>query len=618
MKTSLSSRKPDYSDLERNIIILEKKKNKEMSFYNDVASLIAYQQMLCSQLGIVHTNLSNIVPQIRRPFPLLPFSNLPISMPETSRIIKLLVNITKLLWATIASSSESADIFINVHTKFNDLILTRNKFILMSPGPRLNSLFKESNGEKPANDEKNKNFSKAFNLTIKGNEKINDSFLPSDSNLIELEDKVGSEPNEEKLKSLLEDLSITQKELYNSIDEFTKSNISGNYFKKFPDFSIVQEIPQFTEAISSVGSNTKYVRSELYEYSKIIANTLQYLREAFEKFENCFALPQMPFESIKHLAHIESQHYMAIRKANFFRNIIRKARMKPPHEWTSLKFLENELHFLESIKSSIVSQKFDEISNLINSHFENLSNDEISENIKNETNASRDAKANAETASSEWLKKSTKDINDTQNETKYKKSYEEALFEADIKEKRNNQMRYEIYSNLENTIGRAKKLIYHLSDSPIIPPTFEEKMNVLVERKARIEALKMKAAAMNKDINAKREEIEKLKKRSALIDRQLQQKRDEYEGYKQKSESNKNIVVDTAKSLEEFEKYEDLYFCHFHPKERREIFLRECKHSFCKKCTKIQIKERNRKCPYCHEPFNQFSDIIEINWDKKQ
>lgn len=614
----LSSRKPDYAYLERNLILLEKRKSKEMSFNNDIASLIAYQQMLGSQLGIVHTNLLNVIPQMRRPFPLLPFSNLPISMSQTSQIVKLLINITKLLWAIIASKTESAEIFINVHTKFNELILARNRFILMSSGPRSNAIFKELNKDKSENNEKNDTYAKAFNLTIKGNEKLENSFLPTDSNLRELEEKVGSEPTEEKLKSLLEDLSITQKELYNSIDEYTKSNLNGSYFKKFPDLTLVQKLPQFTEAISSVGSNTDYARSEIYEYSKIISNTLQYLRESFEKFESCFALPQIPFDATKHLANIESQHNMAIRKGNFFKVIVKNAKMKPPHEWSSLNFLENELSFLEDMKSSIADQKFDEISNLINSHFENLLGNEISDDIKKETKAACDVKTIGDAASNEWLEKSTKSsASDFQNEQKLRKNYEESQNEAKEKENRNNQVRYEIYSSLTNTVGRAKQLICNLSDSPIIPPTFEEKMNNLIEKKARIESLKMKADAMTKDINKKKEEIEKLKKQSAILDRQLQQKRDEYEGYKQKSANNKNIIVDAAKSLEEFEKYEDLYCCYFHPKERREIFLKGCKHSFCKKCTKIQIKERNRKCPYCHNPFSQFSDIIDINWEKK-
>lgn len=623
MKTSQTSnsnsiKKPDYANLERNLILLEKKKDKETSINNDIATLIAYQQMLCSHLGIVYTNLSNVLPQTRRPFPALPFSKHSISMPQTCDYTKLLINITKLLWAAVASKSESADIFFNVHKKFNTLILTRNKFISMNPGPRLSTSFKELNdGQNTNNNKINDSFTKAFNLTINRSEKLDDTFLPTNSDLQEIEQKVGSEPTDEKLKSFYEDLSITEKELFNYISDIIKMQSTGTYFKQFPDLALVKEIPRYTEALSSIGRNTIYVRKELNAYSKTISNTLQYLKDVFEKFENCFALPQIRFDVIKHLVSVESQHYTVLRKVNFFNLIIKKAHIIPPHEWTSLKFLENERDFFNNMISLIKSGNFDEVSNLIEAHLDTFAKDEIKNEIRKESKAVNDSKDAADKSSKEWLLKSTKEnTNDSLAEQKMFKNYQEAQKEVEGKEVRNNLMREDIYNNLINTIGRTKQLIYRLSDEPVIPPTFEMKMNKLIDEDARVKSLKMKVDALRKEVTKKKEEIEKLKRQSETLDKHLQQKKDEFEGYKQKSANNKNVIMNEAQSLEEFEKFKDAYFCLYHSKERRETFLKECKHSFCKKDLKLAVKERNRRCPYCHEPFNPTSDIIDINWNK--
>ncbi|OHS94919.1 hypothetical protein TRFO_38916 [Tritrichomonas foetus] len=615
---SQGARSPDYASLEQHLVSLEKRKSKENGYNEDIATLIAYQHDLCSRLGHVHAQLSKVVPQGRRPFPVLPFSDLPINMVQTSQHIQLLTSISKLLWCTVSSPTESSEIFIRVHSGFNEMLSMRNNYLRMRPKIRPKTEFVEK-----SKDNKNTNTKKitfnGLNIDINRKEKLDTTFnTVTKKTYQELEALLGEDPTQEKVESVLDDLLKTEKELYAFLSELYSTQSNSLYFLKYPHLDIIQELPSFNEALSSIGKNTVEVRLELWKFTKTIAATLQYMKDVFTKFyDKCFSIPHIDFNKTKHLVNVEVQHYKALRRLNFFRQVTKSAKMKHPPEWSSLKFLSEEVEFYEEMTRLYKSNDIEQVKALLDDAEVRYESAEAE--IRAEVKSVKESKKAADEASSLWYEKSDKKAAE-QPDIKYLKQLSDARQNVEEKIYRNEKMREDCSGQLALTIERAKYLINEISDAPIIPLTFEDKMNKISDKEAKLNWLRSKANALKTDIENQKKEVTKLKEQSDKLDSQIQKKKTEFEEYQKKSRN--EPVLGSSQSLEEYDEYAEKYYCYCRKtrskERRRDVLLKECKHTFCSHCIQEQIKTRNRRCPYCGSNFSPNSDDIKINWEKKK
>lgn len=609
-----------YASLEEHLLNLEQEKNDELRILSDIASLVAYQQELCSNLGVVQIKLSNSIPPTRSPFPEkdFRFSHPSKPMPQTTHYLNLLLNIIKAIWPVV-DKPEFTDIFLSLNSDFRNKVLNRRKLIYDTTGQIPKITLKEIKDSAPSTKKSSflDRIRKAYTFNVTRSEKVDDSFVPTISNLLQIEAGVNSSL-ESNLQTFTSDLEQTEKELTQLFIEKKNEHDNSFYFTNFPQPDVIQHLPRFHEAQLSIGNNVEWVRKSLFDYSASLSKTIESLKSSYSKFQSYFIIPQLfndnPHNSYKRMTHmleIDSQHSFKISVFKFFYGIIHEAKMAPPHKWNSILYMKEEREFLRGIKQAIISKKMDDLSSLIDSKVESLQQTDHEKLIKDEIEAAKKANIDAEKATNQKIGIQPPIDN---VDSRIAALLEESKIKN--KEQRIKEIGDECKANLIKVIEKAQTVISNINDVPAVPATFEDKMLIISERKARLKWLQMKRDAMRKHLDNERKEIENLAKISQKLDTQIQEKLTEYETLKQAAES-KPTKSEKAQSIDEYEELEIRHNCAFcSKKRRRDRGITKCKHTFCTHCIDENVKkERNRVCPYCHTKINPLSDIFEINWD---
>ena len=623
---SLDFSNESFSSLEKHLHRLSEVRRTSSSSCSNLALLIAYQQNLCARLGVVQVRLSDAAPRAKYSHHPDQFARYVFSMAQTSHDIRLLRMISKTAWAAGAVGKESAEVFSVVHEKFQTLLEQRDKLLMARNAPR--------NGKYEIKEESNKNankasgaiygFDKAINININRTDKLENTFIPTNRVVNELAEKIdsGKEISNEELQSLIQDYQRSQKELYGSLSDVFQTQVNSSYFLNFPHLDIIRDLPEYQEAIDSIGNNVVEVRAELNELAKSVMRVCQIIKYAFSNFEKCFCLPRIRFDVTNHLINIEVQHYLAQRKANFFKTIVKNAKMDVPYSWESLNFLNEELAFskdtLISIKRILENGDPESITKCKNLFDEAFARYEKYESaIQKEIQYTKEKKAKADKESNKWVERSMKVPE--QPDGRIQKDLENYRIEFDNKFNRNQQIKKECNEKLSSTMGRLRDVILQIDGSHVIPSSFEDRMKIISDKNSKLEWLRNKAAALKKDIEKKKKEIEKLHKQESRYDQLIAQKQEEFQRYQDKS--SKEPSLDNAQSLNDYNEYREKYCCYCvkdkNKNKRREVILKKCKHTFCEHCIQKQIKLRNRKCPYCSTHFVPNADNLYINWEKK-
>jgi hypothetical protein len=444
-------------------------------------------------------------------------------------------------------------------------------------------------------------------------------FSPDAEALRWIEEQAGSDLSLEKMTALLGDARKTHEELLPFVAELEGQQQLAELEQQFPPPSAVADFQRYKDLSDQINRKLLEVRTGLFnfqsEYSAVIAE----FKEMSRQFEKGFAIPRVKkeLEKLHELNREDKEQALRHRELLVVRQVIEHTKIRNPHPWTARDFVEGELKDFDRAVELARENKFDSALEVVGAEFDKYS--DIERLLKEERDAVLAAKARAETERNNWYGKKTKP-----HDRQLQVQLAEMKTETEKQYKEFEEIKADCERKMEDALAKVTEAVRKIQRATLLPQNFEAGIKVRGDARARRDWLlaRIQEAGRRRDDLRKKNEQTKGQTKRAL--EETEELKKQFQTLAEKSQTQQ--PVDEALD-QKYQEYHDAYHCqqclrlgHRRP---RDSVLAKCGHSYCKDCIDQLVKNRNRKCPVCTEPFDPMATsfanrVIEIKWPKER
>jgi hypothetical protein len=524
-----------------------------------------------------------------------------------------------MLWKKLSVHPEAADFYKRIHDAFDRVLQLRSELAISRFGRETRwtpVTFVERTDIGPktvevaGRDTSLTAFITCFVMEIEKDKKCERSFLPTVRALRFIEGRIDRDFSEPRLTKLHEELVKTHRELIKQVTDLIRDEASRNDCMAFPAQNVIEQLSRYREYCASVSQNCITVRTDLLNFKNRFRETIDRFRNLHQTFLKGFAIPNFQAKRIRSIVESDSLCALSQRKLLLVKEVVKRAGITNPHEWSALRFLEQEVEFFKKLVGLAKQGKFEVIPDLISVNFDNYT--AADREMAAEKNDVLAARSRAETEKDRWYGKRAKPVDGEMMERLHisRKETDIALQELEM-------VKQECEQSLKDSIGRISTIVERLPECGIIPSNFEAIIRVLTEKKAKKMWLQGKVSAQRDRVSKLKQKVADLREESDQLTQLLVEKQQQFEELKVKSETSEPIesVVDKEK-FEELKSLKHCKICSGYGK--RDTFLMQCKHSFCRTCVASLVTQRSRFCPYCGTRFDPTKDVQRIRWRKRK
>ena len=590
-------------------------KDAHQKAFDDICALIAYQYRLNNIMEAFCYRLNCKIPKgIPVPFQCRPLSAETLcaqtrSVFQTSnRFIETLIKYLD----SYRKRNVCIDI-INNHDKFLEMLVNRNQWFLINKNlipaiPKIPDLTIIAEIEKPvrAEDDVTRKMQSLFMLSDRREAQrfsFDSSYTPTVSTVSYLQAECDkNRPLAEEAERITKELNVTRRELLKEKMQLEREkNKTDEYIHNLPLESIVLN-RLYQDYVKSAKELLPEVRKNITGLVIPLEKITNMLREIDHLLKNALPLNSIYSDELENLRNQYVEAKTNVKKLQLFQKLIKNARLEPYNPNQAENFIAYERDVIESIIKALKSSRYGEITLRIEAVMEQFS--QYEKTIPEETERFRRNSNAATNNMQHWGSSRPKhDITELKQRV-------DML--ANQHFGRINSTKQQIHNCLEmhRQTVEACKFIQPIKDG------FQNEINDASEREAHRKWLLNRIEERKKIIKMKKAKLEKAKKELASTNEFLEKKEKEINDL---MEAKKNKAPIQRTRSTNFEEYEEQYQCPLCQSNKRNVFIAECGHTFCKNCIDDQIKSRNRKCSSCGKRFDKMH-VLEINYgnDKRQ
>jgi hypothetical protein len=604
----------------------------ERQLCGDLASVVAFQRSLIPTLGPSFVKLHS-------PFPSAP--DLPPADPaEFSAALPpahrhgatnrdLYFAFAQLIHQKVARthSTEITELFRRTQKALNDRFLYRRLQIWERLAPALppgasaerdipDSLFRSTLSPE-VKDVTTALLRQAQRIITKDRDARLPQFSPDVESLRQIEDKLTGEVTLEKLSALLRDATKTHEELVLYHADLEQQCHAAEVAQRFPDPAVVRDNPRFREVSAELERKLMEVRTALFAFQSDYAGVLTQFKEMLRLFEKGFAIPRLhkELEKLQDLSRQDQDQSLKHRELLVVRQVLEHTKIKNPHPWSAREFVDSELCDFEKAVEFARNGQFDAALEILSGEFEKYS--DMERLLKEERDAVLAARARAEKERTNWYGKKSKP-----HDRQLQVQLGELKAETERQFREFDELKSSCERKMEDSLGRVAEALQKLQKLTMIPRTFESDVSASLLKKARRDWLlaQIEEARERRDGFQKKRDRTLAQTQAAL--EEIEELKRQYQILGEKSQTSQPADEEIDERHGELR---DAYYCQqcirLGYERPRDTVLAKCGHSYCAECVDQLVKNRNRKCPVCYEPFdpnaaNVANRVIEIKWPK--
>ena len=582
---------------------------------SEIATLVAYQQLLLAQLPAKFAALQKYPPP--EPVPQFSRVDFPLAsvMPESN--LGPAYEIASLLWKRLAPLKRAGEVFLYAHKKFLGMLLSGSRSAAAHrsfsefcnyPISTVEEVHQEtpSHSQAPGLDK----IQHALCLELPRDKvRLDKKFHPNPEVLAWLEEHMKDDVTVDRLKSLHEELVRTSEELENYLAEAELDLSRTTEFVEFPELDIIREIPEYRSLCASNERELAALQTDLIEFRDAFDSTVADLTDVQALFQGAYAWPELRDDEVEQLIRQQTDNSHRQRKLLVFKHIIQHASIKNPYKWAASEFVESEVRTLEKMKEAAKNGDFDAFQEAVSDEFERIGS--VEEELSREKEEVNKAKAGTQASQATWLQKKTGVVyGDAMQEL------EASRLETQKRVSELTETRQAVRANLDSVAAKLAEVVAEVPEMKMMPDGFAAKLKRIGEKSARRDWLKAKVEAQRVRVAQIKDEIERDEKELRGLQEELRKKQSDMEDLEEKARTNAGRPLETNQTEERRAMYYCAGKCSIESKHRRDTILTPCGHTFCKECVGETIKSRTRMCPYCGQKFNPGSEVLHIKWPK--
>ena len=604
----------DTAELEEHLKELAREREDACEAASELATLVAYQQLLLSRLSATYAALqrgSTVEPAT--PFSRVEFPPAGV-MPESN--LDVAYALVSLVWQRLAQLKGAGELFLDAHNKF--LALTRKgarnlgsdpsfaEFCAV-PGCTVTEQTEESESAPVSSEVEKLQRTICLGLPHDPDKvSLDKRFHPSAEVLEYLEEHLGEDVSVEGLKKLHGELERTTAELENYLAEAQQMHARTMDFMEFPELDVVREVPEYREYCASNERELTALQTDLIGFREAFDATVSDLAEMHTLFKGAYVWPELKDDEVEGLIRQQTDSFHRQRKLLLFQHIVQQAPIKNPYAWVASEFVSSEVQVLEQMMEMAKKGEFDAFREAVSDEFEKIGN--VEDELEREIAEVNSAKNGAISTQTSWLQRKTHAVySDVMEEL------EASRQETQKKVQDLTETRQAVKEGLDEVASKLAAVVEAMPNVRMLPDGFVPNLKEVSEKHARREWLKLRVEAQRARVKQLKEDIDVREKELATLAVQLQHKEKEFTELEEKSKVAKPVEVSRAD-----DDRRAMYYCgacqERDSRRRRDTIITNCGHTFCTHCVEETIRARNRKCPYCAQKFNPTSHVVRIRW----